>query len=73
MTCYFRHLQDFFEEAGIKVTPTNRRDIDRALHEILEVEYKNCPSAWRKLKTKLKDERSRRDLIAKLKAHGATL
>jgi ribosomal protein L17 len=68
MTCYFRHLQEIFEQANIQVTRENRKEIDRVLHEIVGVGYKDCPSAWRGLKDRLKDERSRRKLVAELKA-----
>lgn len=47
MTCYFRHLQHIFKKAGIEVTSENRREIDRVIHSIVGVEYKNCPDAWR--------------------------
>jgi len=73
VTCYFRHLQNFFEEANIKVTPENKRKIDQALHAIVGVGYNNCPATWREVKSRLKDERSRQDLIVKLRARIATL
>lgn len=53
MTCYFRHLGDVFKKAGIKVTGENRREIDKAIHRIVGVEYKNCPAAWRQVKKRL--------------------
>jgi len=40
MTCYFRHLQHVFRKAGIEVTSENKREIDRAIHDIVGVEYK---------------------------------
>ncbi len=57
MTCYFRHLKEVFEKAGTTVTSENRQEIDRIIHNIAGVEYKNCPAAWREVKKKLaKDE-----------------
>ena len=57
MTCYFRHLKGVFEKAGIQVTPENKKEIDRMIHNIVNVEYKNCPDTWRQVKTLLqKDE-----------------
>ncbi len=50
MSCYFRHLKDVLAEAGVEVTPANKKDVDRALHEIVGVAYKDCPGAWRNLK-----------------------
>ena len=50
MTCYFRHLQKVFDKAGITVTAQNKKQIDKMIHEIVEVQYKNCPSTWREVK-----------------------
>jgi len=50
MTCYFRHIQEVFKKAGIEVSSENKRKIDRVIHEIVGVEYKNCPAAWREVK-----------------------
>jgi hypothetical protein len=71
MTCYFRHLGGIFEQANIRVTRGNRKEIDRALLEIVGVGYKGCPSAWRGLKSRLKDERSKLELVAELRARVA--
>lgn len=67
MSCYFRHLNDIFREAGIEVTPGNEKQIDRAIHELVGVGYKDCPATWQKLKHEIvPDEQKRRDFIAKL-------
>ena len=59
MTCYFRHLQGIFEKAGIEVTEANKREIDRVIHEIVGVKYKDCPSTWKELKKRVaQDEES---------------
>jgi hypothetical protein len=68
MSCYFRHLKDILAEADIEVTPGNRKEIDRAIHKIVGVEYKNCPVAWRALKQQIMgDEQKRRDFAKKLR------
>jgi len=68
MSCYFRHLKNVFAEAGINVTPANRKDIDQAIHKIVGVPYKDCPGTWKVLKARfLGDEKGRRDLARKLK------
>jgi hypothetical protein len=68
MSCYFRHLKNLLDEAGVVVTPDNKRQIDRAVHKIVGVEYKNCPVAWKMLKHQvLDDEQKRHDFIKKLK------
>jgi len=50
MSCYFRHMKDVFEEAGVEVTKDNKRAIDAAVHKAVGVPYKDCPSAWRAVK-----------------------
>ena len=50
VTCYFRHLGQVFEKAGIKVTPQNRQELDRIIHDLVGVKYKSCPAAWRQVK-----------------------
>lgn len=56
MTCYFRHIQDVFKKAGIEVSPENKRDIDRVIHGIVGVEYKNCPATWREVKKRIAED-----------------
>ena len=56
MTCYFRHIQDIFKSAGIEVTGENKREIDKVIHDIVGVEYKNCPAAWREVKKKITED-----------------
>ena len=67
MSCYFRHLTGILNEAGIEVTPGNKKQIDQAIHDIVEVAYKDCPTTWKRLKREiLGDEQRRRDFVAKL-------
>jgi len=56
MTCYFRHIKEIFRKAGIEVTSTNKREIDRLIHGIVGVEYKSCPAAWREVKKRIADD-----------------
>jgi hypothetical protein len=57
MTCYFRHLKEVFKKADIEVTPENRQEVDKIIHGIVGVDYKNCPAAWRQVKARvLEDE-----------------
>jgi ATP-dependent Zn protease len=58
MTCYFRHLRDVFKKAEIQVTTDNKRDIDRVIHGIVGVEYKNCSATWKEVKKKIAEERT---------------
>jgi len=35
LSCYFRHLKEVFESAGIEVTPQNRKSLDAAFHRVV--------------------------------------
>jgi hypothetical protein len=50
MSCYFRHLKDVFDEAGITVTPANRQQVDQAIQKIVGTAGQPCPEIWRSLK-----------------------
>ena len=68
MSCYFRHIKDILNEAGIEVSLSNKKQLDSVIHDIVEVPYKDCPTAWRKLKEQIVgDEKKRKDLVEKLK------
>ena len=56
MTCYFRHIQGVFKKAGIEVSTGNKRDIDRVIHGLVGVEYKNCSATWREVKKRLAED-----------------
>ncbi len=65
MTCYFRHLQTIFKKAGIKVTSENKQKVDRVIHSIVGVKYKNCPAVWREVKKSIAEDEE--GFISKLK------
>jgi hypothetical protein len=68
MSCYFRHMKDVLEEAGIEVTGENKKEVDRIIHEIVAVEYKNCSPTWKAVKAHIKgDEKARKEFVNKLK------
>jgi len=56
MTCYFGHLIDVFEKAGVTVTKENKKDVDRIIHSIVGVEYKNCPATWKEVKKRMAED-----------------
>jgi ribosomal protein L17 len=56
VTCYFKHLKEIFNKAGIEITNENKREIDRVIHNIVGVKYKNCPTAWREVKKKIAED-----------------
>ena len=65
MTCYFRHVKQIFIKAGIEVTDGNKREIDRVIHDIVGVDHKNCPDAWREVKKRIADNEE--GFVSKLK------
>jgi ribosomal protein L17 len=65
VTCYFRHLQQIFQKAGIEVTKDNKQEIDKIIHNIVKVNYKNCPAAWREVKKRIAEDEE--NFVAKLK------
>ena len=56
MICYFRHLNVFFEKAGITITKENKKDIDKAIHSIIGIQYKNCYATWKEVKKKIAED-----------------
>lgn len=42
MSCYFRYMKGVFWEAGISLTPENKKEVDQAIHKLMEVKYKKC-------------------------------
>lgn len=68
MSCYFRHMNDILEEAGVEITKENKKDVDRIIHDIVAVAYKDCSPTWKAVKTHVKsDEKARKEFIRKLK------
>ena len=68
MSCYFRHMKDILTEAGIDVTEENKKEIDRIIHRLVAVEYKNCSPTWKAVKEQIKgDDAARKQFIEKLK------
>lgn len=65
MTCYFRHLEEVFKKAGMEVTPENKQEIDRIIHDSVGVNYKNCPAAWRQVKSRVLEDEA--DFVSMLK------
>jgi ribosomal protein L23 len=66
LTCYFRHLGEVLEEAGVTVTKENRQEIDKAIHKIVGVDYKDCSTTWKAVKAKLAE--NRKAFVKELKA-----
>ena len=56
MTCYFRHTKHIFEKAGIEVTLDNRKETDRIISNLVNVDYKDCPKVWSEINRKLAED-----------------
>jgi len=56
LTCYFRHLQEIFKKAGVEVTSENKLQIDKIIHNVVGVEYKNCPMTWKEVKKRIAED-----------------
>ena len=68
MSCYFRHMKDVLAEAGVEVTQENKKEIDRIIHEMVDVDYKNCSPTWKGVKDHIKqDDTARNRFIETLK------
>jgi len=64
MSCYFRYLRELFAEAGVRVTPANKRELDQLIHAHVGVPYKKCmPDCWSKVKPAIQDRKKRAALI----------
>jgi predicted site-specific integrase-resolvase len=50
-------MKDVFSEISIEPTKENKKDLDRKIHSILGVEYKNCSSTWKLVKSSLAEDR----------------
>jgi molecular chaperone GrpE (heat shock protein) len=68
VTCYFRHnqMKEVFAKAGVEITKENRKEIDRIIHSIVGVEYKNCSATWKMVKERLSEDEHA--FVAKLKS-----
>ena len=53
MTCYLKHLQEIFKRAGIEITDENKREVDKLIHSIVNVRYKDCPATWKEVKKRI--------------------
>jgi len=49
-------MGSIFEEIGVEPTKETKKDIDRAIHKLLGVEYKNCSVTWKEIKKKLAED-----------------
>jgi len=55
MTCYLRYkkMRELLAKAGIEVTDENKEKLDRHIHEVVGVDYKNCSDTWKEIKKRM--------------------
>ena len=49
-------MKDVFDKAGVTVTKENKKEVDRAIHSIVGVEYKNCSATWKEVKKRIAED-----------------
>ena len=49
-------MKNVFTRAGIGITDENKRAVDRAIHDLVGVDYKNCSTTWKEVKQRLEDD-----------------
>jgi len=49
-------LNEIFEKAGVTITKENKQNVDRAIHSIVGVEYKNCSATWKEVKKRITED-----------------
>jgi hypothetical protein len=64
-------MADVLEEAGIdleevKADKDKKKELDRKIHGIVGVEYKDCSPTWARVKEMLAEEGGREKLVEKL-------
>jgi hypothetical protein len=59
-------MSGIMEEAGVTITKENKKDIDRALHSLVNVEYKNCSATWKELKKIQQTEEGKKTILQTL-------
>jgi hypothetical protein len=61
-------MKDVLEEAGVDVTKENKKEIDKIIHGLVDVGYKNCSPTWKAVKEQVKGEdKARNRFIESLK------
>ena len=58
-------MKDILEEAGVEVTKENKKEIDQIIHELVNVQYKQCSPAWKGVKERIKTNDKAKGLFVK--------
>ena len=68
MSCYLRYLTEVLQEAGVELkSKADRRAVDEAIHDLVGIEYKDCPKTWKAVKQLKTDEGFRSRLVSKVR------
>jgi len=46
-------MKSYFDQIGIEVTPTNKKEIDKKIHSLVGTDYKNCSATWKAIKERV--------------------
>ena len=57
MSCYLKRLDDVVAAAGVKLTPENRKEVDRTIKDLLGLDY--CPDVWKDVKGRIAEDEPR--------------
>jgi len=49
-------MSEVFDKAGVEVSKENKKDIDRKIHSIVGVSYKNCSATWKEVKKRIAED-----------------
>ena len=63
-------MKDVFEKAGITVTKENKKDVDKIIHNIIGIDYKNCSATWKEVKKRIAENEE--GFVATLKSELTT-
>ena len=50
-------MKDVFDKVGVTVTKENKKDIDKTIHKIVGVEYKDCSATWKEVKKRIAENK----------------
>lgn len=60
-------MRGLLGEAGIDVSVGSKKQVDRAIHDIVGIHYKDCPATWKSLKQMMAEGDGKQQLIEKLR------
>ena len=67
MSCFFRHIGDLFDEAGVDVTPKNRKALKARIATAVG-SAGDCSSMWKTVKQWRDDAGKRAELVEAIRS-----